>query len=162
MSSTNDGQNRIKKHHLVALFMALVFAAMMYPNQAQAQIIGSMEAGIPFQFHAGNTRLPVGKYLIRVLDDSDLTMMEISNPDGSVAALFQVRSAEASSTARKSELIFNKYGNKYFLEKIFDEGASDGSQLVGSNYEKRVGQAAADAQEHVPSSHPGQQGTGGA
>ena len=161
IGNTYKGQNRIKKHHSVSLFMGLVFAAMIYPSQAHAQIVGSLEADIPFQFHAGNTRLPAGKYVIRMLGDSDPTTMEISKPDGLVAALFQVRSAEANSTPRKAELIFNKYGNKYFLEKIFDEGESDGRQVVRSNYEKRAGRAAAEAQEHVPASHPGQQGTSG-
>lgn len=148
--NTREGQNRTKKYHCVSLFMALVFAAMIYPNQAHAQIAGSMEADIPFQFHAGDAKLPAGKYVVRMLDDSDLKTMEISRADGSVAALFQVHSAEANSTPRKSELIFNKYGNRYFLAKVFDEGDSNGSQLVESNYEKRVGQAASEAQEHVP------------
>jgi hypothetical protein len=87
--------------------------------------------------------------------------MEISRPDGSVAALFQVHSAEANSTPRKSELIFNKYGNRYFLNKLFDEGEPSGSQVVESNYEKRVGQANAEAQEHVPAHHPAQPGASG-
>jgi hypothetical protein len=159
--SGNTRENRIKKHHSVPLFMALVLVAMIYPNPAHAQLVGSMEADIPFQFHAGDTKLPAGKYVIRMLDDSDLTIMEISKPDGSVAALFQVHSAEANSTPRKSELIFNKYGNRYFLNKLFDEGEPSGSQVVESNYEKRVGQANAESQEHVPAHHPAQQGTRG-
>lgn len=157
----NKGNNKVQTRNLVALFMGLVFATLIYPNQAHAQLIGSMEADIPFQFHAGDTKLPAGKYIIRMLDDSDLTVMEISKPDGSVAALFQVHAAEANSSPRKSELIFNKYGNKYFLEKLFDEGEADGSQVAESNYEKRVGQAAAEAQEHVPAYHLTQQRTSG-
>jgi hypothetical protein len=159
--NTHEGQNRIKKHHLLSLFMALVFAAMIYANPARAQLVGSMEADIPFQFHAGDTKLPAGKYVIRMMDDSDLTIMEISRADGSVAALFQVHSAEANSTPRKSELIFNKYGNRYFLDKLFDEGEPSGSQVVESNYEKRVSKANVEAQEHVPAHHQAQQGTSG-
>jgi hypothetical protein len=144
------GREGTRKHRLAPMFIALVFAAMIYPQQTHAQIIGTIEADVPFQFHVGNTRLPAAKYFIRMMDDSDLTIMEISKPDGSVAALFQVHAAEANSTPRKSELIFNKYGNKYFLEKLFDEGEASGSQVVESNYEKRVGRATAEAQEHVP------------
>ena len=44
---------------------------------------------------------------------------------------------------------------------LFDEGEPSGSQVVESNYEKRVGQANAEAQEHVPAHHPAQQGTSG-
>jgi hypothetical protein len=161
IDNTHGGQSGIKKHHLVSLFVALVLAAMIYPNPAHAQLVGSMEADIPFQFHAGDTKLPAGKYVIRMLDDSDLTIMEISRADGSVSALIQVHSAEANATPRKSELIFNKYGNRYFLVKLFDEGEPSGSQVVESNYEKRIGRANAEAQEHVPAHHQAQQGTSG-
>jgi hypothetical protein len=159
--NSHKGQNKIKKHHLISLFMGLVFAAMLYPNQAHAQIVGSLEADIPFQFHAGNAKLPPGKYVIRVLDDSNLTIMEISKSDGSLSALFEVHSAEANSTPRKTELIFNRYGNKYFLHELFDEGESSGSQVVKSHYEERASQAAAEAQVHVPANRQAPPGNSG-
>src|SRR5258708_40210762 len=89
--------------HLLSLLMALIFALAIYPGKAHAQIIGALEANIPFQFHAGNTNLPAGKYTIRMLDDSDLTVMEITSADGSTSALFEVQQAEANSTPAKSE-----------------------------------------------------------
>jgi hypothetical protein len=141
--------------HLLSLLIALVFALTIYPAKAHAQIIGSLEANIPFAFHAGNTKLPAGKYIIRMLDDSDLTVMEITSADGSTSALFEVQQAEANSTPAKSELIFNKYGNRYFLAKLFDEGNPSGSEVPKSRYEKRVSQATAEAQAHVPARHRG-------
>lgn len=150
---------KINGHHqLLSLFIALVFAVTLYPSKAQAQIIGEMEANIPFQFHAGNVRLPAGRYFIRVLDNTDLTVMEISSADGSTSALFDVQGTQASSSPAKSELIFDKYGNRYFLAKLFDEGNPSGSQVLESRYEKKVSQAAAEGQEHVPAHHRAQQG----
>src|ERR1700752_4377711 len=110
-----------RKYQLLSLFIAVVFALAIYPPKTQAQIVGSLEADIPFQFHVGNTKLPPGKYTIQALDNSDLTVMEISSADGSSSTLFQVRDAEANSTPGKSELIFNKFGHRYFLEKLFEE-----------------------------------------
>jgi hypothetical protein len=151
--------HKIKGHHqLLSLFIALVSAVTLYPCRAQAQIIGEMEANIPFQFHAGNVRLPAGRYFIRVLDNTDLTVMEISSADGSTSALFDVQGTQASSSPAKSELIFDKYGNRYFLAKLFDEGNPSGSQVLESRYEKKVSQAAAEGQEHVPAHHRAQQG----
>jgi hypothetical protein len=144
--------------YLLTLFIAFVFALTIYASRAQAQIVGDLEVNIPFQFHAGNAKLPAGKYRIHVLDDAGLTVMEISSVDGSTAALFQVESAEANSTPAKSELIFNKYGNRYFLAKLFDEGDPNGSRVVESRYEKMVGQAVLEAQEHVPAHRRTQQG----
>jgi hypothetical protein len=55
-------------------------------------------------------------------------------------------------------LIFNKYGNRYFLAKLFDEGNPSGSTVDESRYEKRIGQATTEAQAHVPALHRGQHG----
>jgi hypothetical protein len=147
-----------KIYQLASLFIALVFAVTMYPAKARAQIIGDLQADIPFQFHVGNVKLPPGKYTIHMLDNSDLNIMEISSADGSSSALFEVRNAEANSTPGKSELIFNKYGHRYFLEKLFDESNPSGSSVVKSGYEKRIAEAAAEGQEHVPAHHREQQG----
>jgi len=135
---------------LLSLLITLIFALAIYPSRAHAQIIGDLEVNIPFQFHAGNTKLPPGQYIIRMLNDSDLTVMEISSADGSTSALFEVQQAEANSTPAKSELIFNKYGNRYFLAKLFEEGNPSGSDVVESNDEKKLSQAATEAQIHVP------------
>ena len=135
--------------HLLSLVIALVFALSIHPAKAHAQITGELEVNIPFQFYAGNAKLPAGKYVVRMLDNADLKVMEISNEDDSVSALFEVDDTEGPAP-RKSELLFNKYGNRYFLAKVFDEGNPDGSSVPPSTYEKRVNQATAEAQEHVP------------
>jgi hypothetical protein len=146
---------KIRHHQLLSLLIALVFALPMYPSKVQAQIVGNLEADIPFQFQAGNAKLPPGKYIIHVLDNSDLTIMEISSADGRMSALFDVRDAQAKSEPAGNELIFNKYGNLYFLAKVFDESNPSGSAVIESRYEKRIDKATAQAQEHVPARHQG-------
>jgi hypothetical protein len=147
-----------KGHHWLSLLVALLFALTICPSKAHAQIIGNIEVNVPFQFHAGNAKLPAGKYIIHMLDNSDLTTMEITSADGSVSALFEVQDAEANSTPAKTELIFNKYGNRYFLAKVFDEGNPSGSQVSKSSYEKKIGQANTEAQTHVAANHQGATG----
>jgi hypothetical protein len=138
---------------LLLSFIASVFVLTISPAKAHAQIVGNIEVNIPFQFHAGNAKLPPGKYVIHMLNDSDLKIMEISSADGSAAALFEVRDAEANSAPAKSELIFNKFGNRYFLSRVFAEDNPSGSAVEESHYEKTVSQKAADAQIHVPARH---------
>ena len=144
-------------YQLLSLFVALVFVLTMHSTKAHAQIVGNLEVDIPFQFHAGNAKLPPGEYTIHLLENTDLTVMEIISVDNSTSALFEVGRTQASSAPAKSELIFNKYGNRYFLAKVFDEGNPTGSQVLESRYEKRVSEVA-EAQEHVPAHHQGQQG----
>jgi hypothetical protein len=147
-----------RRHHLLSFFIALILAMTIYPAKAHAQIIGNLEVTIPFQFHAGNAKLPAGKYIIHMLDNSDLTVMEITSADGSTSALFEVQDAEANSTPAKSELIFNKYGNRYFLAKVFDEGDANGSEVSKSTYEKKIKQETTEAQAHILAHRQGQQG----
>ena len=144
--------------YLLSLFCALVFALTIIPSKAKAQVLNDFEVKVPFQFHVGNTKLPAGQYLIHVLDDSDLSVMEIMSADGTISALFQVQETEAKSTPAKNELVFNKYGNRYFLNKLFEEGNASGSQVVESRYEKTVNHQAVEAQEHVAAHRRAQQG----
>jgi len=145
------------RYQLLSLFVALVFVLAMHSTKAQAQIVGNLEVDIPFQFHAGNAKLPPGKYTIHLLENTDLTVMEITSVDNSTSALFEVGRTRASSTPAKSELIFNKYGNRYFLAKMFDEGNPTGSQVLESRYEKRISEVV-EGQEHVPAHHQAQPG----
>jgi len=147
-----------RTRYWLSLLIAMVLALTIYPTKAHAQIIGDLEVNVPFAFHAGNAKFPAGNYRIHMLDNTDLTIMEISSADGSTSALFEVQEAEANTTPAKSELIFNKYGNRYFLAKLFDEGNPSGSEVLKSRYEKKVSQQAMEAQEHVPARRRGQQG----
>ena len=150
------GQNRARAGQLLPLFIALVLALTIGASKTKAQVIDDLEVNIPFQFHAGDAKLPAGEYRIHVLDNSDLALMEIVSADGSTSALFQVRESDANSAPAKNELIFNKYGNRYFLAELFEEGNATGSQVAESRYEKVVSHEAVEAQEHVPA-HRGMQ-----
>jgi hypothetical protein len=148
-----------KPYQLLSFFIALVCALTIRPAKAHAQIIGELKADIPFQFYAGTAELPAGEYVLRMLDNSNLKIMEISSADGSTSALFQVADTRANSAPHTGELIFNKYGDLYFLTSVFDLGNPDGSEVPKSQYEKRVSQAGTEAQKHVPADHRGQQGS---
>jgi len=152
------GRNGTRRHQLLPLFIALVLALTIGASKAKAQITDELEVNIPFQFHAGDTKLPAGEYRIHVLDDADPSAMEITSADGSTSAVFQVQNTDANAESDNTELIFNKYGNRYFLAKLFEQGSPNGSQVAESRYEKRVSQETRDPQEHVAAHRRGQQG----
>jgi len=154
VGNSHAGHRVARRHYLLPLLIALAFA--FYPNKAQAQLVGDLVVNVPFQFHAGNAKLPAGEYRIHVLDDSNPMVMEITSADGSTSALFQVRDTDVNAAPGKDELVFNKYGNRYFLAKLFQEGSDQGSQVIASNYEKTVSQEATETQEHVPARRQGQ------
>lgn len=140
-------------------FLALpVLALTLFAGKASAQIVGDLDADIPFQFHVGARELPAGEYRIRVADEADLRVMEITSADGSTSVLFQVLDSDLQSAPSKSELIFNKYGDQYFLSKLFDEGNPSGNELIRSRDEKQISKGAVVAQEYVPANHKMQRG----
>jgi hypothetical protein len=69
-----------------------------------------------------------------------------------------VQGADAKSAPAKSELVFNKYGNDYFLAKLFAQGNPSGSELIVSRYEKHISNGAVVAQVHVSAHHPMEEG----
>jgi hypothetical protein len=151
--SNNSGSSGRQLLSLFMGFIGLVLALTIYPIKAQAQIVGNLEVKIPFPFYVGDTKLPPGEYAVHQRDDSNVRIMEISSADGTISALFDAKDAVANSTPRKTELIFNKYGDRYFLAELFDEGNPSGSRLVESRYEEKAKEAAKEAQtptqEHV-------------
>ena len=131
-------------YQLLVCFTVLVCALAFHPADGHAQTFGKCDVDIPFPFYAGNAKLPAGTYTLHLLDDSVGQIMEISAVDGSVSTLFDLENAGANSP--NSELVFNRYGARYFLARIFDEDNTDGSRVLESDYEKRLNEAAA---EHV-------------
>jgi hypothetical protein len=149
IGNAHAGRKVAKRKYLAPLFIASVFALALYPSKAEAQIVGDLDVNIPFQFQAGNAKLPAGEYRIHMMDDSNLTVMQISSADGSASTIFQVQETEAKSTPTKSELIFNRYGDQYFLAKLFEQGSDSGSEVIESREEKTISEQTTQAEEHV-------------
>jgi hypothetical protein len=120
--------------------------------------VGNIRVNVPFQFHAGDVNFPAGKYTIHLVENSDLNVLEISSADGRTSALLQVLEAETNSTPAKSQLIFNKIDNQYFLARIFDEGNTSGSEIIANRDEKTVNQASDNDPEHVRAQSQAQKG----
>jgi len=157
IQKTEPNKRKGGVQHFLLLLLP-VFALTIFAGKASAQIDGDLDADIPFQFHVGTRELPAGKYRVHVLDEANLRVMQITSVDGSTSALFQVEDSDAKSAPAQSELIFNKYGDNYFLSRLYDEGNPSGSQLVESRYEKQLSKGAVVAQEHVPAHHKMQRG----
>jgi hypothetical protein len=85
-------------------------------------------------------------------------VMQISSVDGKVSALFNVEPTEAKSGPEKTELIFNKYGDRYFLSEMFDEENADGNKLVTFRDEKLASKESGAEEAHVAARHANQEG----
>ena len=104
---------------------------------ARAQVVDPIVADIPFDFTVRQTTLPAGHYTIKRLGSS-AEVMEILGDNHRQAVVFLVESAQLSKEPNKSELIFDRVGDEYFLSEVFEEGDNIGVEVPKSRAERRL------------------------
>lgn len=116
--------------------------------RAQIESDATIVANIPHAFVVRDTTLPAGKYTIRVADATDLNVLEIRSADGRTAVVFETESVQANRAPGKSELVFDKIGDKYFLSQVFLKGDNSGNQLLKSRMERKLEEGDLKAERH--------------
>lgn len=128
--------------YMTKIFLTLSLLMVGGVTAAQAQMDSNtiLDANIPFQFVVGNTTLPAGKYVIRQMDDSEDTpnIIEVRSADNRTAVIFETENASLDNAPKKTEILFDKLGNNYFLSQIFVEGENYGVQALESKTERRL------------------------
>jgi hypothetical protein len=136
---------------VIKLFLSLCLVAGLggaMTASAQIDSDSTIEANIPFSFVVENRTLPAGKYFVRVAETSDLNTLEISSARGGKAVLFQTEGVQPERATGKSELVFDKVGDRYFLSQVFIEGDTTGSQALKSKMERRLEEGGMTPERH--------------
>lgn len=120
----------LKERSVLLKAAFVLLGAVCTAQVSPAQITNEIEANISHSFIVGNTTLPPGQYDFRLISDSDLSTMTVTSADGKHSIEFLVREAQADHIPQHSELIFNRYGQKEFLSKIFEQGTRLGSAIA--------------------------------
>ena len=127
--------------NLGKLVLALCLLTVGGGVVANAQIDSDsrIEANVPFAFVVGKATLPAGKYEIKGIDDNTPGVLELRSANRKTI-VFETDAARTrdDEPATKTELVFDKIGDKYFLAQVWAEGNGAGSQLVKSRTEKRL------------------------
>jgi hypothetical protein len=107
---------------------------------ATAQIDSDMtvEVNIPHAFVVRDTTLPAGKYAIKVLDESNLNVLEIRSANRRTAVLFETQDVHAERTPRQTEVVFDRVGDQYFLSQVWVSGSDNGAQVEKTKMEQRL------------------------
>ena len=128
------------KVNTALIIISLLMSVGMVTTYAQ---IGDtrVEADVPFDFIVGKTTLPAGKYEIVNPGEFNPSILEIRSLDGRTSILCTTASVQAPRTATKSELVFNKYGDSYFLHQIWVEGEQIGDEIEPSKTEQEMEKA---------------------
>lgn len=133
---------------LRSLAMVLCGIAWVAVPAAYGQIEGEIRANVPFNFYVQETKLPAGNYMLRMMEDSDLEVMEIQSEDGKVAVTFPVEASQAKHTPEKTELYFHRYGNNEYLSRIYEAGTSEGSKVILTRSELKLQKHGIKSEEH--------------
>jgi hypothetical protein len=135
-----------KKTMMMLMMLGLLVVAGR--GSAQAQISRRIEVDIPFKFTVGDTTLPAGKYYVKQPGDMELQALEITSADGKVSVFALVENAQGDKTPSKSELVFDRYGDRDFLRQVWESGHQFGAELPKSHAEKKIAQKMANPKRH--------------
>lgn len=112
-----------------ALFTAIAGSAL------QGQTI-YFRANIPFDFRMGEKLMPAGVYTIQHSGASPVLSLQSTGTNH--AALALTIPSLRSAVPNTGQLTFNRYGDTYFLSKIWTAGSRAGLQLPKTSSEKKV------------------------
>jgi hypothetical protein len=92
----------------------------------------TIQSQVDHSFVIGDKTLPPGEYTFRIVNNSNLSLMTVSDRDREIVAEFNVRQAIDDRRPNHSELVFRKYGNTEFLSKIFEGGSKVGVAVAAT------------------------------
>jgi hypothetical protein len=120
-----------------ALSLISLLSLLLMAGSAIAQTI-HVHGNIPFNFAVGNKTFPAGAYDVDTIASADAKLLLLRAQDGRSSMIVGSNSAAALKRAEKTKLVFNHYGNQYFLAEVWVEGAISGRQLQTSSREKEL------------------------
>jgi hypothetical protein len=105
--------------------------AMVSASHGFAQS-GEMRVNVPFAFHSGSQAMPAGVYKVSI-ESQHLIMLR-----GASRSAFITANPESGSTADKGKLVFQRYGNQYFLREVWPAQSDTGEKCTKSKLEREV------------------------
>lgn len=100
----------------------------------------SVKANIPFDFMVGNKMFPAGEYTVSRGTAAGALILRSTEAKKAASFLVQTSSGKVET---KAKLVFNRYGQDYFLSQIWD-GYSDGNYVPKSKAERKAAKAGRD------------------
>ena len=121
--------------------LALLAAASVYAQGSQ-----KLNVQVPFDFHLGNSMLPSGEYTV---DEAATGVVRLRSANSKSAAMIITIPVQTFDTPSQGKLVFNKYGDEYFLSQIWQAGVNAGRELPKSRREIEVAATARRGTEAI-------------
>jgi len=114
---------------LVSFLVALAVAG----SQSSS---GSFRVEIPFDSIAGETKLKAGSYTVDSSMVRDVPLIRSADYRTNVFVL--TFGGNTSGNPSRAKLVFRRYGDKYFLTQIWNEGSTVAMELPESRAEREL------------------------
>lgn len=125
----------MKKQVLTAVALLSLLVTLVMSGYASS---GRITVDIPFAFTAGKVTLPAGKYVVEqpsVINNVRL----IRSADGKAKTYLATMSNDTARMAQSNaKLVFNRYGDTYFLSQIWEAGSSVAHEVPKSAAEREL------------------------
>ena len=131
---------------MMGLVSILTLVAAAGSAQAQSRI--NYTANIPFEFTVGDTTLPAGLYTVSQLKTADGVVILQVKAKGQEGMFRLTDRAQTSEPRAKTVLIFNQYGEQYFLAEMWRAGETEGRLVRKSSRERAIEKELARGQGH--------------
>jgi hypothetical protein len=118
---------------------ATAFLALTIAAPARAQLPGTtMRAYIPFDFIVNGRTLPAGDYEVRRITEAPegLIIRDLNNRHDH--AIFETESVQQNRLPRHDQMLFNRYGDSYFLSEVISGGLETARKLAPSHGERQL------------------------
>ncbi len=119
------------RYSFFAVAAVLVAGATVFAQDAAKSV-----AHIPFAFHAGASALPAGTYTITPMGTTNAVIRIMDKDTRESIMLLAPRNKQAAQP--ESKLVFQRYGDQYFLSQIWTEYDAGGRVLKTSKLEKEM------------------------
>ena len=129
-------KNQVLRIIAILSLSTLLAGVAVYPQSSR-----TMVANIPFNFFVGKTALPAGEYIVKPISPSALL---IQSEKSSGRAIVMTIPVQAKKSPDKGKLVFNRYGDQYFLAKVWQPINKTGRQLFKSRLERELAKGMPD------------------
>ena len=126
------------KTNIGRLLMTIGLSAVLGSSLLEAQTKSRGTAEIPFAFHVHDVQLPAGSYTVEEFNTTG-TVLITNNETGK--AILTLAPANRSGYTDESKLVFNKYGDRYFLSELWFAGKSATDCVSMGKLEREVSSA---------------------
>lgn len=128
----------MNKQVITILATTILFATLTVAS-AQGQDAGNFSVTIPFDFAVAGKVLPADDYQVHRAIAGTRSVTEFKNSKGTIRIyLPSTHPVQNSAIQSDAKLVFNRYGNQFFLSQVWMAGRSTGEELMTSSRERAV------------------------